>query len=233
MGETKNARNGDCFFAVSGSSTTVLLSFAGRDLMKPLRAAFFALAMSIPAAPAHAALIGLIGGDFDPEELTDPSFFGVGACDQFGVELPEDYRCVFYHYDDDVDSIQFRLDDGSGLIPSAEANVTINVDTENSDFDTLAISLLFGDLFTFDLSGETLFPPGCEFESECGLLGLTFFVAPDEFHPDITDFSVSVVGINNSPNPGALPVPEPATLFLMGPAFAALLAGRARRNRKA
>jgi hypothetical protein len=197
--------------------------------MKPLRAALVAFVLSVSATPAHAGLIGLIGGDFDPEWLTDPDFFGVGDCDESPVALPSDYRCVFYHYDDDVESIDFRLDDGSGLIPVADESIF--VDTEFSDFDTLETSELFADGFTFHLTGyPPIFAPFCDGE-ECPLLGLVFFVGPDSFHPDITGFSVSTVAVSGVKNPGAKAIPEPATLFLLGPAAAALLARRARRNR--
>lgn len=215
--------------------------------MKALRTAIIALALVLPAAPAHAALIGLLGGNYDPPPITDPSIFLLEACTTQTNDLPDEYFCTFYEFADvngdesldPVSSIDFRVLDALGNFISVDSNVLFTDEANSQLTAPLVASPLFADGFTFRLSGaffgefesfETIFPFGCS-EGEF-LCQLAFFVGPDENHPLIQGFSAAVVGVNGIANPGATAVPEPGTLLLLGPAAAALLMRGARTGRR-
>ncbi len=207
--------------------------------MKVLRTVLFAAALGVSSTPAHAALIGMSGGDYDPPPITDITFQDLNSCAVGNFDLPSSFACAFYEFadvddfegDDPVSSIDFRLLDGLGNYIAFE---TLTLDNQRSDLTgALILSPLFADGVTFRLSGgieQAIYPCG-----ECELPALAFFAGPDdgdEPHSaaDVANFSLSVVGVNGQANPGATAVPEPATLLLMGPAAAALLMRRRRKT---
>jgi hypothetical protein len=201
-------------------------------VMKPLRFALLVLALSIPAGPARAASIGLLGGNFDPQSIFDPAFNELVFPCPTTAELPAPYSCALYDIFTEpppeeepfiINSIDFRLLDPSGsFFDTGDIGETLFVDSENSDLDNFAASSLFDDGFTFTLFDDSIFcPPTC----------LAAFFSRD---PSVA--KVCIVGVTGIVNPGAGPIPEPATLFLVGPAWAAIAMRRrwlkARRERK-
>jgi hypothetical protein len=192
-------------------------------VMKTLRLVLLVLALSTSSVPAHAAMIGLHGGDFDPQSIFDPAFNPL-ALPCPAAELPSPYSCALYEILAEppppsqtfvVNSIDFRLlSPSGGLLGTGEIGETLFADGDFSDLGNLAASSLFDDGFTFTLFDDSIFcPDDCE---------AAFFSS------DRSIASVSVVGVNGVANPGVTAIPEPATLFLVGPAWGALAVHRAR-----
>jgi hypothetical protein len=188
--------------------------------MKPLRIVLLVMALSAPAGPAHAALIGLLGGNFDPQSIFDPTFNDLLFPCPITAELPVDYSCALYDIFTEpppepfvISSIDFRLlNPAGGFFDTGDIGETLFADTENSDLDNFAASSLFADGFTFTLFDDSIFcPPDCQ----------AAFFSDD---PSVA--KVSIVGVNGIANPGAAPIPEPATLFLVGPAWAVIAVRR-------
>ncbi len=191
-------------------------------VMKPLRLVLLVLALSTPAVPAHAAMVGLHGGDYDPQSIFDPVSNQLALPCPTTAELPLLYSCALFEILAEtppesepfvVNSIDFRLLSASGgLLGTGEIGATLFADAAFSDLDNLAASSLFDDGFTFTLFDDSIFcPPDCE---------AAFFSS------DGSIVSVSIVGVNGIANPGVAPIPEPATLFLVGPVWAALAVRR-------
>ena len=96
--------------------------------MKTLRIGTIVFALSLLALPAHAAKVGLLGGDFDPTPISDPTVFGFGACNggdnSIGDAYFDNYRCIFYDFPDlddnesldAISSIEFFLKEGLGAL---------------------------------------------------------------------------------------------------------------------
>ena len=198
------------------------------------RVAFAALlfGVSIPS-PAHAASIGILGGDVDPDLpfITDIGFVNLledNPGDPAGdpcAFLPNGFFCAAYEVANDgdfptvIDSIDFRMRKPTGeLYSTAEIGEFFTVH-EDSDLSTLVASTLFADEFTF-----TLF----DFDSlVCPLPGgESSFCRADFFSDDPNVVAVSVVGVNGVANPGATLVPEPVALLLMGAGLTGVLTRR-------
>jgi hypothetical protein len=189
-----------------------------------VRLVLLVLALSTAAAPAHAALIGLLGGDYDPQSIFDPAFNPLVFPCPTAAELPTPYSCALYDIFTEpppesepfiINSIDFRLVDSSGaFFDIGDIGETLFADEEFSDLDNLAASSLFDDGFTFTLFDESIFcPPDCQ---------AAFFAS------DGSVAKISIVGVNGIANPGAAPIPEPASVLLVGSACAALAVRRAR-----
>jgi PEP-CTERM motif len=181
--------------------------------MKSLRIGTFVAALSLMALPAHAADIGLVGGEFDPPPINDGQVYFFGSCDPlnnfFDTSDFTNSRCLFFDFADidgdtfvdAVSSIELFI---FGLEPPFFAS-------EASELGSLDDGLIFEDALR--LFGGTISPftPGCEIE--CQPRELALFISPDEFHPTIPDgISAQVVAVNNIAS-----VPEPATLLMLGP----------------
>lgn len=212
--------------------------------MKLLPVAMIALGLGLLPAPASAAVIGLLGGDYDPPpvNITDPTASGLVACStQPGFDLPSTYYCLFYNAfssvaEDDFNafpsifSFDFRLFDG--LLLPITSNLFIDIpfsDLDGSDGEGGAVQSAFSE-DGFRLFGGTISPTSpCEFECPPVVDAVAFFVGPDSFHtgPNISAFSVSSIAVND-----VATVPEPAMLFLLVPAYAALLARRKVERRR-
>jgi hypothetical protein len=189
-------------------------------VMKPLRLVLLLLALSTPAVPAHAAMVGLHGGDYDPQSIFDPAFNGLSPCPTT-AELPLLYSCAVYEIIPEptpgsgfvVSRIDFRLlSPSGGFLGTGEIGETLFADGAFSDLGNFAASSLFDDGFTFTLFDHSILCP-----SDCEA---AFFSS------DRSIASVSIVGVNGIANPGVVAIPEPATLFLVGPVWAALAVRR-------
>jgi hypothetical protein len=186
--------------------------------MKYLRLVLFALGAAGAATPAHAAIIGLGGGDIDPQSIFDPAPQPlVSGC--MIVDPPYDAFCAQYEIFPDEEggdffvedepftlhSIDFRLQTPLGGYYSTEfvgdCELGLCVDDETSDLDVLTASPLFDDGITFRLQDDSIhcFPgvPDCD----------------AEFFSNTPSPGVSIVAVN-----GVASVPEPATLLLLAPA---------------
>jgi hypothetical protein len=184
---------------------------------------------TLTAAPASAASIGLIGGDFDPDFpfIDDPTFITLGACfedDSPGGDEVEDlltqggFECAIYlpgPYNR-IYSSDFLLSDGEGLIPYGDERISTFANSLSqlgilvqSEFVPGGYTLMSVDGIGVTCGGvETT---GCDF--------IEFFSdEPSVIH------SVSIQAVNR--------VPEPATLLMMGPAAAWYFIRRRNRNRK-
>ncbi len=208
----------DSHFFTRGRLPTSRL-MAGGPIMKPLRVVMLVLALSLMVAPARAADIGLLGGDYDPQSIFDIGFNPLELdCDPEGAAttgLPPGFYCALYEiFADDpypefvVESIDFRLlKPAGGYFSTEEIGETLFA-SELSDLASLGESPLFPDGITFRLFDS--------FSIHC-----PDFCSAAFFSSDDTVASVSIRGVNNIAN-----VPEPATMLLLVPAAAALMARR-------
>ena len=199
---------------------------------KIARVAFAALlfGVSIPS-PAHAASIGILGGDVDPELplLTNIGFFDLlpdnpGDPDDPCAFLAGTFFCAAYEVANDgdfptvIDSIDFRMRKPTGELYST-AEIGLFTVHESSDLTVLGVSSLFDDGFTFalfDLDSLVCPQPDPEFG----------FCRGDFFSDDPDVAAVSVVGVNGEANPGATAVPEPVSLLLVGAGLTGVLTRR-------
>ena len=198
--------------------------------MKTPRIGTIVAVFSLVALPARAADIGLVGGEFDPEPISNPGVFGFGNCsDAPSFGLPSNFRCVFYEFPDldgdefldSISSIEFFL---NGL-----DDFDLFVNTELSDLDGFSSGVAVpGALRLFTTNGN-INPNSFCFESpdpEC-TPGLAFFVGPSsdtETLPDNQVISLQVVAVSGT----VTAVPEPATLSMLGPGLLAVLFFRRR-----
>ena len=217
-------------------------------MMKQLRLMVMVLACSAAALPAQAAIIGLAGGDVDPQSIFDatPQPVDPGCVLVDDLPLGYDPFCAQYTiFDDDefpeptsflLHSIDFRLQKPeSGFYSTAfvgDCELSLCVDEEFSDLDQLIASPLFADGITFRLFSV---PLTAEF-----ILLSNHGISCDPFVPDCdAEFfsnhpspGLSVVGVNGVVNPGVA-LAEPATLLLVVPAIAALARRRRAASRRA
>ena len=159
--------------------------------MKTLRIGTIVAALSLLALPARAADIGLMGGDFDPFPINDPSVFGFGDCNNGSGPSTNDtyfdnYRCVFYHFADldgnesldSIASIEFFLFGLSGF----EFDVDPRSDLQGFGGDTLVANALR--LFT---NNGNIVPNFCDGDYdyyECErVTALVLFIGPSEGDP--------------------------------------------------
>ena len=191
------------------------------------------VALSAFAFPAHAAVVGLLGGDFDPPPITDPSVFSFAPCNgdfghNVGLDRFDNFMCIFYSFPplnsagdtfDSVSSIEFNL---FGLN-------TEGLTVDNGDGDPHYLqNLNFGTIGSFRLDGGLLTPNFCDLEIEgCDrITALALFVGPsgDETLP--SNIFGQVVAVNTTVN-----IPEPTTLLLLGPGIAGAIMTRRRMRR--
>jgi len=202
------------------------------------------VALSVFALPAHAAKVGLLGGDFDPPPINDGIAYPFGTCGQLtdffgGTSYFDNYACLFYDFadidgiggDDAVSSIEILLTGGalSGVF-DYELLGDIFDEFDFDELDTADGGVLFESALRLstDGSGISPFVEGCEFE--CPELELALFLGPDEFDDseDFDGLAGRVVAVN-----GTITVPEPSSLLLFGPgALAAFLSRRRVRSVK-
>jgi len=197
--------------------------------MKVLRISAIVVALSAFALPAHAAVVGLLGGDFDPPPIDDPSIFSAVPCNggdaihNVGIPRFENFVCVFYSFPfpsfSPIFNIEFNI---FGLN-------TEGLTVDNGDGNPLYLqNLTPGTVGTFRLDGGVIAPNFCDPEDEgcIRVTALALFIGPsgDETLPP--NISAQVVAVK---------IPEPTTLLLLGPGIAgAILARRRiRRNSKA
>lgn len=197
--------------------------------MKALRISAMVVALSALALPAHAAVVGLLGGDFDPPPIDDPSIFGAVPCNggdavhNVGIPRFDSFVCVFYSFPfpslTPISSIEFNL---FGLD-------TEGLTVDNGDGNPFYLqNLSAGTIGSFRLDGGTIFPNFCNPEDEgcVPVTALALFIGPsgDEILP--SNIFGQVVAVNTPVN-----IPEPTTLLLLGPGIAGAIVARRRMRR--
>ena len=209
--------------------------------MKALRTVVIALALVVPAAPAHAALIGLLGGNFDPPPITDPGTSEFVSCRTQSLIFGENDFCVFYNafqFDPSrpdfvpfefIESLDFLLGQLIGdVVEFRQAGETLQVHPL-SDMPTLENSTEFNPK-GLRLSGAEIRKPSCDYdydyECEFPEFNVALVLQLGLGDGEIGDYSTRNLAVNGTP------VPEPGTLLLLGPAAAALLMRRARNSRR-
>lgn len=179
------------------------------------------LAIAVAPWTAHSAVIGVLGGDVDPELplITNPGLFILTA-DGCGFEADSGFFCAAYEvpnsgdFPTDIDSIDFRITKPGGEFFTTDEIEGISVHG-SSDLPFLTESFLFPDGITFRLSDSD--------SLNCGPVD-TFCRA--DFYSVFDDVAaVSIVAVNDVPN-----VPEPVTLALLGVGAASVAARRYRRR---
>ena len=201
------------------------------------RVAFAALlfGVSIPS-PVHAASIGILGGDVDPELplITNIGFFDLlpdnpGNPDDPCAFLAGTFFCAAYEVANDgdfptvIDSIDFRMRKPTGELYSTADIEPVYVHGF-SDLSTLAVSSLFDDGFTFALFDfdSLVCPPVDDPE-------VSSFCRADFFSDSADVAAVSVVGVNGIENP---PIPEPVSMLLVGAGLTGVLTRRRLARRR-
>jgi len=193
--------------------------------MKAWRVGTIAAVLSFLSLPAHAAVIGLLGGDYDPDQINSGLTYPGGSCaavnSQNDTDFFTNFQCVFYEFADldsdesldPITSIEFLLTGFAGPF------------TVDSTFSQLPVfggpTLVPGSL---RLSWGVITPDFfCELCTP--VTGLALYAGPSEGET-LPQLTFQTVAVN-----GQVVVPEPATIMLLGPgAFAMLLAARRARR---
>ena len=173
---------------------------------------------------AQAAAIGIRGGNFDPL----PSIYSTAVVELTVTDcafLPTGFYCAGYDVPNDgegptvIDSIDFRMLKGDGSYFSV-SEIGLFTVSGLSDLPNFGPSTLFPDGYTF-----TLYDPLLA-SLDCVIPGAV--CRGDFFSDDPIVAAVQMFGVNGV---GNAPVPEPASLVLVGGA-ALLFARRLRRSRR-
>ena len=194
--------------------------------MRAWRVGAIAAVLSFLSWPAHAAVIGLLGGDYDPDQINSGLTYPGGSCaavnNQHDTSHFTSFQCVFYEFAD--------LDGDEGLDPITSIEFLLTGFTGPETFSVDSFSELP------DFGGDTLVPgslrlsggvitPDFFCELCTPVTGLALYAGPGEGET-LPQLTFQVVAVN-----GQVVVPEPATIMLLGPgAFAMLLAARRARR---
>jgi len=199
--------------------------------MKALRIGVLTGVLSMAAMPAHAAVIGLLGGDYDPDPINSGLVYSGGSCAAVNNELDTshftNFQCVFYDFAD------LNGDTSLDAIHSIEALISGFVGEEVFTVDEFSeLPFLGGDTLvpgSLRLSGGNIVPNfnvGCEIECPPLVTGLALYVGPSEGET-LPQLTFQTVAVNEQ-----VTVPEPATIMLLGPGVLAALFAKKRLARK-